>query len=151
MSRCSSLGEVATTAVEVENVEEITVSAKLEHAFGENPTASDGERYAMSPNAEDDLGKGASDNMKLRTCYFGSSTITVSKIKEMEERGYFPEGEGHAPGAETMPETNGDEVVVYKDFFIAGLHMPLHPALANILLHFQAQLHLLMPNAIAQL
>jgi hypothetical protein len=28
--------------------------------------------------------------------------------------------------------------------------MPPHPALANILLHFQAQLHQLTPNAITQ-
>jgi hypothetical protein len=29
--------------------------------------------------------------------------------------------------------------------------MPLHPALADILLHFQVQLNQLTPNAIAQL
>jgi hypothetical protein len=74
--------------------------------------------------------------VKLRTCYFGSSTITVGKIKEMEERGYFLEGEGCAPGAVTVPEPNGDEAIIYGDFFIAGLHMPSHPALADILLHF---------------
>jgi hypothetical protein len=54
----------------------------------------------------------------------------------MEERGYFLEGEGCAPGAVTVPEPNGDEAIIYKDFFIAGLHMPSHPALADILLHF---------------
>jgi hypothetical protein len=48
-----------------------------------------------------------------------------------------------------MPEPNGDEAVVYEDFFIAGLRMPLHPALADILLHFQVQLHQLTSNAIA--
>jgi hypothetical protein len=32
---------------------------------------------------------------------------------------------------------NDDEAVIYEDFFIAGLRMPLHPALADILLHFQ--------------
>jgi hypothetical protein len=41
-------------------------------------------------NSEDNLTEGASDNAKLRMCYFGSSTITVGKIKEMEEKGYFP-------------------------------------------------------------
>jgi hypothetical protein len=41
--------------------------------------------------------------------------------------------------------------MVYEDFFVAGLHMPLHLALADILLHFQAQLHQLTPNAITQL
>jgi hypothetical protein len=65
MSCCSSLGEAAATTAEAENVEEIMVSAKLERAFGENPTTSDGERYAMSPNAEDDLGKGVLDIANL--------------------------------------------------------------------------------------
>jgi hypothetical protein len=137
MSHCSSLGEAATAATEAKNVEEITVSAELECAFGENLVASNGEMYTMSPTTEDDLGRGALDNTKLRTCYFGSSIISVSKIKEMEERGYFLEGEGRAPGAETVLEPNGDEGVIYEDFFITGLCMPLHPALIDILLHFR--------------
>jgi hypothetical protein len=72
----------------------------------------------------------------------------VGKIKEMKEKGYFPEGEGRALGAETVPELNGDEAVIYEDFFIMGLHMPPHPTLANILLYIQAQLHQLTPNAL---
>jgi hypothetical protein len=104
MSHCSSLGEIAAAAAEAENVEEIIVLVESERMFGENHAASDGERYAVSPNAEDDLGEGASDNAKLWTCYFGSSTITVGKFKEMEESGYFLDGEGRAPGVETVPE-----------------------------------------------
>jgi hypothetical protein len=126
-------------------------SAELEHALGENPAASDGERYVASPNVVDDLDEGASDNAKLRTCYFRSSTITISKIKEMEEKCYFPEGEAHTPGNEIVPEPNGDEAIVYEDLFIASLCMPPHRALTDILLHFQAQLYQLTPNVIAQL
>jgi hypothetical protein len=59
-------------------------------------------------------------------------------------------GEAHTPGAKTVPEPDSNEVVVYEDFFVAGLCMPPHPALADILLKFQAQLHQLTPNAIAQ-
>jgi hypothetical protein len=79
------------------------------------------------------------------------STITVGKIKEMVEKDYFPKGGARAPGTETMPEPDDDEAVVYEDYFVAGLRMPLHPTLADILLHFQAQLHQLTPNAITQL
>jgi hypothetical protein len=61
----------------------------------------------------------------------------------MVQKGYFLEGEARAAGAKTVPEPN--------TFFVAGLCMPLHPALADILLHFQVQLHQLTPNAIAQL
>jgi hypothetical protein len=114
------------------------ISAELERAFGENPTAFDGERYAVSLNVEDDLDVGASDNVKLRMCYFWPSTITVGKINDMEEKGYFLEGEARTPGAETVPEPNGNEAVVYEDFFITNVCMPPHPALADILLHFQA-------------
>jgi hypothetical protein len=55
------------------------------------------------------------------------------------------------PGTEMVPEPNYDETIVYEDFFVTGLRMPPHPALGEILLHFQAQLHQLTPNAIAQL
>jgi hypothetical protein len=103
MSRYSPLGKAATTAAEVDNMEEITVSTELEHAFGENPIAFNGERCAASPTAEDNLDEGASDKVKLRMCYFRSSTIMVGKIKEMEEKSYFLEGEARTPGAETMP------------------------------------------------
>jgi hypothetical protein len=93
MSHCSPLGEAAAAAVKVENMEEITVSLELEHAFKENPAASDGERYAVSPTVEDDLDEGASDNVKLWMCYFGSLTTTTGKIKEMEKR-LLPGGQG---------------------------------------------------------
>jgi hypothetical protein len=49
-------------------------------------------------------------------CYFRSSTITVGKNNEMEEKGYFPEDEAHTPGAKTMTEPNGNEAVVYEEF-----------------------------------
>jgi hypothetical protein len=44
-----------------------------------------------------------------------------------------------------------DEAVIFEDFFATSLHMSPHPTLADILLKFQAQLHQLTPNAIAQL
>jgi dimeric dUTPase (all-alpha-NTP-PPase superfamily) len=47
-------------------------------------------------------------------------------------------------------EPGNDEDMVYEDFLVAGLWMPLHLAMANILLHFQALLHQLTPNAITQ-
>jgi hypothetical protein len=50
-----------------------------------------------------------------------------------------------------VPEPDNDEVVVYEDFFVTSLCIPPHSALADILLHFEAQLHLLTPNAIAWL
>jgi hypothetical protein len=55
---------------------------------------------------------------------------------------------GHEPGQETIPEPHLDEVVIFEEFFTAGLRMPPHPVLADILLKFQIQIHKLTPNAI---
>jgi hypothetical protein len=38
-----------------------------------------------------------------------------------------------------------------KTFFTAGLHMPLHPVLVDILCKFHVQFHQLTPNAIVQI
>jgi hypothetical protein len=61
--------------------------------------------------------------------------ITPNRVKEMAEMGYFTEWEARAAGEETTPKLNEDEVV-FKDFFVAGLCMPPHSALADILLKF---------------
>jgi hypothetical protein len=129
--RCSPLCEVVASLTEVEDIDEEVVAAELECAFEENPAASDGEKRLASPDAGDTLSEGGSDNENLRTYYFGSSTITIGKIKEMVEKGYFPEGRPHAPGAETVPELDNNEAVVYEDFFVAGLCMTLHLALVD--------------------
>jgi hypothetical protein len=121
MAHCSPLGEAAAGVAEVENIDE-------EHAFGENPVASDGEKCLASPDAEHTLSKSGSDNENSLTYYFGSSTITVGKIKEMVEKGYFLKGRAHAPGAETMSEPDNDEAMVYEDFLslaCAWLHIQL--------------------------
>jgi hypothetical protein len=83
--------------------------------------------------------------------YFGPPTITGGKIKEMVEKGYFAEGEAREPGVKMISKPDGDEAVVYEDFFVAGLRMPLHPISGDILLHFQAQPHQPTPNVMAQL
>jgi hypothetical protein len=50
-----------------------------------------------------------------------------------------------------VPEPNVDEVVVFKEFFAAGLRMLPHPAFTEILLKFQVQLYQLTPNAIPRM
>jgi hypothetical protein len=60
MARCNPLSEGAATTVEVENMDEAVVAAELDRAFGENPTASHGERCPASPDAEGILNEGGS-------------------------------------------------------------------------------------------
>jgi hypothetical protein len=127
MAHCGPLGGASFAAVEVENMDKTAVAVELECSFGENPATSDGEKYDVSPDDEHILSKAAPDHEDLRTYYFGSSSIIVSIIKEMLEKGYFMEDEAHALGAETMLEPNNDEIVVYKYFFVTSLRKPLHP------------------------
>jgi hypothetical protein len=82
---------------------------------------------------------------------FGPLTMTVSRIRGKIRSGYFAEGMGSELGEETISEPQPDEAVVFEEFFNAGLRMPSHPVLADILLKFQVQIHQLTPNAVVQL
>jgi hypothetical protein len=141
--------EIAAAALaKTETVAEVTPAG----GDGEVPATFDGKGHVSSGGESGDfMDEGASDNENWRMYCFGASTITVDRIKEMSDKGYFVEGEARASGEETTPEPNKDNVVVFEDFFVAGLCMPPRYVLADILLKFQAQLHQLTPNAIAQL
>jgi hypothetical protein len=153
MAHCSPLGEVgAANMAEAENVgEKAFVMVVVPTIDGDEiPMTSGNKGRALSEGGIYDSTDGkASDNENSRTYNFGASTITLGHIKEMAEKGYFADGKTWVLRVETVLEPNDDEVVVYEDFFFAGLHMPLHSALAGILLKFQAQLYQLTPNAIA--
>jgi hypothetical protein len=64
---------------------------------------------------------------------------------------YFPKGCCHPPSAESVPEPQANEAIVFEDFFAAGVWMPPHPVLVDILHKFRVHLHQLMPNAIVQI
>jgi hypothetical protein len=66
----------------------------------------------------------------------------------MIDNSYFAKGMGHEPREETVPELNPDEAVIFEEFFTAGLRMPPHPVLSDIMLNFQVQIHhlTLMPS-----
>jgi hypothetical protein len=83
---------------------------------------------------------------------FGQSTITKAPIASLESVAcYFLKGYVWPPGAESVPNPHENEALVFKDFFTAGLHMPPHPVLLDILHKFRVQLHQLTPNAIVQI
>jgi hypothetical protein len=155
MVRCSPLSEIVVTNVaEAENPDVADRPTKTARTVGggEMPGASDDDGHALSAGGTDDSGDGgASDDENSWTYYFGASTITLSKIKEMVEKRYFTEGIAQAPGVEAVMELDNDEAIVYEASFITSLCMPSHPTLGDILQYFQAQLHQLTPNAIAQL
>jgi hypothetical protein len=114
-------------------------SSSLDASLGE--VASD----ASKTDVED-----TTDPQELARSYdFGASSVTVSRIRQLESLGYFAEGSACELGEETVPEPNTDEAVVFEEFFARGL--PPHPAFIEILLKFLVQLHQLTPNTIAQM
>jgi hypothetical protein len=51
----------------------------------------------------------------------------------------------------SVPDPQVNEAVVFEDFFTAGLHIPPHPVLMDILCKSEVQLHQQMPNAIIEI
>jgi hypothetical protein len=60
---------------------------------------------------------------------FGRSTVTADDMVIMKKLGYFGEAESRLvrfAGEEVVPEPKDDEVIVFKNFFRAGLRFPLY-------------------------
>jgi hypothetical protein len=64
--------------------------------------------------------------------------------------GYFGDGVGRIPGAEEILEPEG-ELVVFEAFFVAGLRLPGHRFVVEVLQRFEVQVHQLTPNAVVAL
>jgi hypothetical protein len=61
----------------------------------------------------------------------GVSRISSVRIKDMQQLGYFGSVVGRVPGAEEVPEPEG-ELVVFEAFFTAGLRLPAHRFVAEV-------------------
>jgi hypothetical protein len=72
------------------------------------------------------------------------------RVQDMQQLGYFGSGMGRVPGAEEVPEPEG-ELVVFEAFFTTGLRLPAHRFVAEVLRRFEVQVHQLMPNVMAAL
>jgi hypothetical protein len=76
-------------------------------------------------------------SLAVISCDFGPSNIPKTNVGSMESYArYFPMGYGQPPSAESVLKTLANEAIIFKDFFTAGLHMPLHPVLVDILHKF---------------
>jgi hypothetical protein len=67
---------------------------------------------------------------------FGVSRISSVHVQDMQQLGYFGSGVGRVPGAEEVPEPEGD-LVVFEAFFTAGLRLPTHRFVAEVLRRFE--------------
>jgi hypothetical protein len=84
------------------------------------------------------------------TVEFGVSRMSSVRVHDMQQLGYFGGGVARVPGAEEVPELEC-ELVVFEAFFAAGLRLPAHQFVAEVLRRFEVQVHQLTPNAVVAL
>ena len=88
---------------------------------------------------------------KRKTLLFEPSAISQSMIDFYVSKGYFLEGVCRPPRQEVIPVPEFGEVVVFKDFFTAGLRLPMDPVVPKLLEPFNVKLHHFTPNGIVAL
>jgi hypothetical protein len=84
------------------------------------------------------------------TMEFGTLRISSIRVLEMQRLGYFGNDVVQAPGAEEVPEPEG-ELIVFEAFFVAGLRLLTHRFVVEVLQRFEVQVHQLTPNAVVAL
>jgi hypothetical protein len=84
------------------------------------------------------------------TVEFGVSRMSSVRVQDMQQLGYFGGGVARVPGTEEVLEPEG-ELVVFEAFFAAGLRLPAHRFVEEVLRRFDVQVHQLTPNAVVAL
>jgi hypothetical protein len=80
--------------------------------------------------------EGSEENLagaKARTCYIGRSLMTQADLDALRLEGCFEPGICRLTGKETTPKPRKNESVVFRDFFTAGLRLPVSKKFADIL------------------
>jgi hypothetical protein len=81
---------------------------------------------------------------------FGVLRMLSGHVQDMQQLGYFGGGVGRVPGAEEIPEPEG-ELVVFEAFFVVELRLPAHHFVSEVLQKFGVQVHQLTSNAVVAL
>jgi hypothetical protein len=106
---------------------------------------------AAEASSEDLSGTVAAAELRPgNTVEFGVSRMSLVRVQDMQRLGYFGGGVGRVPGAEEVPEPKG-KLVVFEAFFIAGLRLPAHRFVSEVLQKFEVQVHQLTSNAVVAL
>jgi hypothetical protein len=84
------------------------------------------------------------------TVDFGVSRMSSVRVQDMQQLGYFGGGVARVPGMEEVPEPEG-ELVVFEAFLAAGLRLPAHRFVGEVLRRFNIHFHQLTPNAVVTL
>jgi hypothetical protein len=102
-------------------------------------------------SSEETLSAVAAEELRAGdTVDFGVSRMSSVRVQDMQQLGYFGGGVARVPGAEEIPKPEG-ELVVFEAFFAAGLRLPAHRFVGEVLRRFNVQIHQLTPNAVVAL
>jgi hypothetical protein len=102
-------------------------------------------------SSEDTLSNVAAEELHPGdTVEFGASRMSSVRVQDMQQLGYFGGRVARVPGAEEVPEPEG-ELVIFEAFFAAGLRLPAHRFVAEVLRRFEVQVHQLTPNVVVAL
>jgi hypothetical protein len=102
-------------------------------------------------SSEETLSNVAAEELRTGdTVEFGVSWMFLVRVQDMQQLGYFGGGVARVPVAEEVPEPEG-ELVVFEAFFAAGLRLPAHRFVGEVLRKFDVQVHQLTPNAVVAL
>jgi hypothetical protein len=70
---------------------------------------------------------------RARTCYIRRSLMTQLDLDALRLEGCFEPGICRLPGKETTPKSRKNESMIFRDFFTAGLWLPVSKRFAYIL------------------
>ena len=82
---------------------------------------------------------------------FGLLRVTLSDLDEFVKVGSFARDLARPSEGEVVPDPHDDEVIVYKEFFLAGLRFPSHPLVVGVLKRFNLKFHQLSPSSFVKL
>jgi hypothetical protein len=102
-------------------------------------------------SSEETLSNVAAEELRAgNTVEFGVSRMSSIHVQDMQQLGYFGGGVARVLGTEEVPEPKG-ELVVFEAFSAAGLRLPAHRFVGEVLRRFDVQVHQLTPNVVVAL
>jgi hypothetical protein len=92
-------------------------------------------------SSEETLSTVAAEELRAGdTVDFGVSRMSSVRVQDMQRLGYFGGRVARVLGTEEVPEPEG-ELVVFEAFFVAGLRLPAHRFVGEVLRRFEVQIH----------
>jgi hypothetical protein len=152
LSNCS-LSRLPSLLLFVRDLARVKQTARRRRRYVAMPSSSSSAATTPTTEASSEDTSGTVAAAELRpgdTVEFGVSRMSSVRVQDMQRLGYFGGGVGHVPGAEEVPEPEG-ELVVFEAFFIAGLRLPAHRFVLEVLQKFEVQVHQLTPNVVVAL